>query len=71
MVAFVRFLFYTQPNMIDLQGTSVVYITRDIERALGLSLDTPGYTIISNATDFAKSVASTRNNVILIDSEDV
>src|SRR3989339_851668 len=44
----------------------LIYVTRDIERALGLPLDTPGYFIISNFTPFAKRVARGRKNVVLV-----
>ncbi len=52
----------------------IIYITRDIERALGLALsnteglplDTPSYFIISNFTPFAKRIASGRKNVMLV-----
>ncbi len=47
----------------------IVYITRDIERALGFPLDTPGYFIISNATPFAKSVAAGLKNITLIEAD--
>lgn len=53
----------------SLQNQPIIYITRDIERALGLPLDTPGYYIISNATPFAKRVADGHPNVILIENE--
>jgi predicted ATP-grasp superfamily ATP-dependent carboligase len=52
-----------------LKGHFLVYITRDIERALGLPLDTPDYFIISNATHFAKQVAAGHKNVLLIEEE--
>lgn len=52
----------------------IIYVTRDIERALGLalseteglSLDIQGYFIISNSTPFAKSVSKGHKNVLLI-----
>ncbi|MBI5222364.1 MAG: NUDIX domain-containing protein [Candidatus Magasanikbacteria bacterium] len=44
----------------------IIYVTRDIERASGLGLDTPGYFIISNYTPFGNSVAKGRKNVLLI-----
>ncbi|PIR03999.1 MAG: hypothetical protein COV59_02335 [Candidatus Magasanikbacteria bacterium CG11_big_fil_rev_8_21_14_0_20_39_34] len=47
----------------------VVYVTRDIERAMGLSFDTPGYFIISNSTPFAKFISQGRKNILLIESE--
>lgn len=52
-----------------LKTSPVVYVTRDIERALGLDPDTEGYFIISNSTTFAKQVAKTRKNIILIPGE--
>lgn len=53
--------------MIDLKGHNIVYVTRDIERALGLGVTTPGFFIISNSTPFAKSIAEGHDNVLLID----
>jgi len=44
----------------------VFYVTRDIERALGLDLNTNGYFIISNYSVFAKSIAKNHKNVFLI-----
>ncbi|OGH73746.1 MAG: hypothetical protein A3C90_01700 [Candidatus Magasanikbacteria bacterium RIFCSPHIGHO2_02_FULL_51_14] len=46
----------------------IVYITRDIERALGLPLDTTGYSIISNKTDLVK-LPEDRTHIVLIDSD--
>jgi hypothetical protein len=43
------------------------YVTRDIERALGLPLSTPGYFIISNFTPFSKQIAEAHENILLID----
>ncbi len=51
-----------------LRKTPLVYITRDIERALGLPLSTEGYFIISNSTPFGKTVSERRTNVLLIES---
>ncbi|MBT3418856.1 MAG: hypothetical protein HN726_03155 [Candidatus Magasanikbacteria bacterium] len=53
-----------------LNQTPVVYVTRDIERALGLP-DTEGYFIISNATEFAKEVAKNRAHILLIEEETI
>lgn len=53
---------------LNLEKNPVIYITRDIERALGLSLDTPGYFIISNSTPFAKTITANHTNVLLIES---
>ncbi|HAZ28943.1 MAG TPA: hypothetical protein DCY48_04180 [Candidatus Magasanikbacteria bacterium] len=44
----------------------VIYVTRDIERALGLPLDTRGYFVVANKTDFAVSIAKNNKNVLLI-----
>jgi len=49
-----------------LKKRSVVYITRDIERAIGLDLDTPDYYIISNYSDFAKRWTNGKSNTLLI-----
>jgi len=49
-----------------LKSNPVVYVTRDLERALGLNPDTQGYFIISNSTAFAKRVAQNRTNILLI-----
>lgn len=45
---------------------NIVYVTRDLERALGLPLDTKGYYIISNYSAFAKTLVKGRKNVLLV-----
>jgi len=50
---------------------SIIYVTRDIERALGLPLDTKGYFIISNFTPFAKGVTKNKKNVLLIKEKEL
>lgn len=59
--------------MLELKTTlkqkPVIYITRDIERALGLDPDTPGYFIISNSTPFGKQIAKDRVNILLIEKD--
>ncbi len=55
----------------QLKKTPVVYVSRDIERALGLSLDTEGYFIISNATEYGKKIAEERKNILLIETQDL
>ncbi len=47
----------------------VIYVSRDIERAIGFDLDFFHYNIISNYTPFAKSVAGQRTNILLIKKE--
>jgi hypothetical protein len=54
-----------------LKENPVVYIARDIERALGLDPDTEGYFIISNNTPFANLVSKNKKNVLLIESEKI
>lgn len=54
------------PLLEKLRSHPILYVTRDIERALGLSLDTPGYFIIANYSPFANEVAKNHNNVLLI-----
>lgn len=44
----------------------VIYVCRDLERALGLPLDTSNYYIISNYTTFANSLSKGYKNVLLI-----
>ncbi len=43
----------------------VIYIARDLERALGVPANTTGYHIISNYTDFAKTTTSAGNNLLI------
>src|SRR3989339_1698783 len=47
----------------------VVYVTRDLERSLGLPLNTVNYYIISNFSPFAKSICEDSKNVLLIRSK--
>lgn len=54
-----------------LKTNPVIYVTRDIERALGLNPDTEGYFIISNSTAFAKQTTKTKKNILLIHSEKI
>jgi hypothetical protein len=44
----------------------VLYITRDIERALGIPISTKNYFIVTNSSPFAKQVAKGHKNVVLI-----
>ncbi|MFA6547495.1 MAG: ATP-grasp domain-containing protein [Candidatus Magasanikbacteria bacterium] len=46
----------------------VIYVARDLERALGLPITTKGYYIISNYTSFANSLVKGRKNVLLVKS---
>src|SRR5438046_690589 len=49
-----------------LKKNPVVYVTRDIERALGLPLHTSDYYIIANSSPFAMPLARKKKNVLLI-----
>ncbi|MBT3538907.1 ATP-grasp domain-containing protein [Candidatus Parcubacteria bacterium] len=55
--------------MLDLEKNTVVYVTRDIERASGLPLNTSDYYIISNLSDFAKDISNGLGNALLIDED--
>lgn len=58
------------PLQSALISTPLLYITRDIERALGLPLSTESYFIISNSTPFGKTVRERHpQNVFLIESD--
>ncbi len=54
----------------ELQQSPVIYITRDIERALGIPANTENYFIISNFTNFAKQVSENKKNVLLINEDE-
>lgn len=51
--------------MKDIKG-NIIYVTRDLERALGLPLHTKGYYIITNYSSFANKVCARRKNTLLI-----
>ncbi|MDO8509669.1 MAG: hypothetical protein Q7S24_00830, partial [bacterium] len=57
--------------MLSLKSKNIIYITRDLERALGLPLNTKGYFIISNFSAFAKQLVGDKKNVLLVKSERV
>lgn len=57
--------------MLDLAKQPIIYVTRDLERALGLPLNTKGYFIISNFTDFGNQIAGGRKNILLIKSKQI
>src|SRR3989338_6155503 len=54
-----------------LRDQPIIYVTHDIERALGLSLNTSGYHIITKSTPFGKTVAKNNPNVLLIESNEL
>jgi hypothetical protein len=54
-----------------LKKTPLVYVTRDIERALGLPETTKNYFIVTNSTPFGKMVAKKRKGVLLIKNKEL
>ncbi len=48
---------------------NIYYVTRDIERALGIPENADGVTIISNETPFAKSLQEKRTHIVLIKND--
>ena len=70
MVAKCPIFDYSKRIMTDLgahlKTHPLVYINLDIERTLGIDVDTPGFYIVTNATTLAKEYAD-RTNILLID----
>jgi hypothetical protein len=56
--------------MLDLSNTPLYYVTRDIDRALGVP-ETDGYTIVTNVTPENKRLAGDRQDIIWIEEERV
>lgn len=54
-----------------LKSRPIIYVTRDIERALGMSLDLDGYFIISNSTLFGKMAVTGHANALLIEEPEL
>ena len=50
---------------------NLIYVTRDLERALGLPLDTPGYFVVTNASPFARRMAHGQKNILLVEAEQI
>lgn len=50
---------------------TIVYIARDLERALGPQTTMAAYFIITNSTPFAKEMSSLYKNIVLIDSPQI
>jgi len=53
----------------NLRQKPLAYVTRDIERALGLSPETDGYYIIANATQHAKDMYGEKSHILLIEED--
>ncbi len=54
--------------MANIADKTIVYIARDLERALGVQTTIAAYFIITNSTPFAKEMSSLNKNIILVDS---
>ncbi len=50
---------------------TIVYVTRDLERALGPQTTVASYFIITNSTPFAKEMSSVHQNIILVNSTEI
>lgn len=59
----------TGPSYHHLQKP-IVYVCRDIERALGIPITTENYYIITNSSAFAKSVTKGHQNALLIEGKE-
>jgi len=57
--------------LVNFSKNPIIYVTRDLERALGLPLETKGYFIISNYSAFAKKRIGARKNVFLVKGKGV
>ncbi len=57
--------------MAKIADKTIVYIARDLERALGLQTTVASYFIITNSTPFAKEMSSLHKNIILINSPEI
>ncbi len=51
-----------------LKDHHIIYVNRSFERACGMNLSIPDFSIISNVTEFAKSQAQERSHIVLIDT---
>ncbi len=49
----------------------IIYVTRDLERAIGMSPDTTGYFIIANNTPFGKTLSAKNSNILLVDDNKI
>lgn len=52
-----------------LKEKPILYVTRDIERALGIPLNTEGFSIMTNSSPVAKPLAEQHDNVMTIEAE--
>lgn len=57
--------------MAETTPKTIVYIARDLERALGPQAVAPSYFIITNSTPFAKQMAASHSNLFLIESAEL
>lgn len=62
---------FAMKNLFEqLKKHPIVYVTRDIERALGLSLDTPGFFVVTNESAYADAHVAGQNNILLIEEDE-
>src|SRR3989338_5642241 len=54
-----------------LKSTPIVYITRDLERAIGLSDEYKNYYIVSNWSPWAKEYSKGKKNILLIKEKNI
>lgn len=52
-----------------LNNVSIIYVTRNIERALGLSSEFENFHIVANASSYARKKQNSKKNVTLIDKD--
>lgn len=57
--------------MAKIADKTIVYIARDLERALGLQTAVASYFIITNSTPFAKEMSSLHKNILLVNSPEI
>ena len=57
--------------MTKLADKTIIYVTRDLERALGPQTIVAAYFIITNSTPFAKELSSRQKNILLINSPEL
>lgn len=57
--------------MAEITAKTIIYVARDLERALGKQTISPSFFIITNSTPFAKAIAQTRQDILLVDSTEL
>ena len=57
--------------MLEIENNQIVYVSRDIERALGFDIDSSNYYVISNDSTFATETKENRENILLIKNQKI